>query len=181
MQTVKLRWSKLRIFLTGITAIATFSLAVIGLVVNIPDFCKNISPYVKNIPVLDRCIGSPINLYFNSPSLISIGDEVELIYTIGRQGYYSLWNKNRAGNIKRVFPEPNKNNRAIENQENFKKIQYFMADKEASEEIMILLWTPSNPQHPDKLIYPNESSFNQYIKAHKNYDFKKKVASIQVK
>lgn len=189
ISTVRLKRSWFGIMLSVITAVATlgtflatFSVTIMTGVNEFPDFRKRVEPYKEYLPsYLMDTLGPSNTINFNSSKLVSVGDQVQLVYTLSNKGYYSLWNKNSAGEVKRIFPEHSKNSRAIENSENFKGIQDFIADKGAAEETMILLWTPSNPQHPNKLIYPNESAFNQYIKNHKSYDFDKKVASIQIR
>ena len=151
----------------------------LGTVLGIVSYANDLFDFKKNVDTLlneDVVISGT----FIPGATVSVNTKVKFEYSVPDSGYYTIWNQNREGILKKLWPIDNTVSSAISSGQNQHRIYPYplLASTPHSNENIIILWS-DNSNHPPKQVYPTWKEFQEYIDTH-HYNWKKKAFSLQV-
>lgn len=158
-----------------ISTVFTFVLGIVSYANDLFDLKTHI-----NTTLLEEENINAITGVFSPSGTVPVNTKVTFKYSLPGTGYYTIWNQNREGVLKKLWPMDNKISSAISLGRNKQQVYPYplLASTPHSNENMLVLWS-DNANHPPKWVYPTWSEFQEYIDTH-HYNWKKKAFSLQV-
>lgn len=115
---------------------------------------------------------------FQPSGTVKYKTQVSFRYTVPESGYYTIWNQNREGKLKKLWPDEQISEAIIKGGQSYPYHYSLIANTPHSQEHLIILWSDQQ-KHPPKRIYSTWNKFKEFIDTH-HYQWRLEKYSLQV-